>query len=64
MSEMIDIDPEIKIIVASGYSDDNVSKEAINAGARAVISKPFDISSVINSIRETLDGTVEQENGQ
>ena len=47
------IDPEVKAIVASGYSNDSVSAEYNQYGFKAVISKPFrleELSSVLHGV--------------
>ena len=51
LKELIKIDPEVKVIVCSAYSGDRGSEDFIKEGAKAFILKPFDIST----IRDTID---------
>jgi hypothetical protein len=41
----------------SGFSEDRMMDEAINCGAIAKISKPFDLKSIIRLVESTLGAT-------
>ena len=53
--ELLKIDPDVKVIVASGYALEGKVKEMLNAGASGFISKPYQLSELLKKIRETLD---------
>ena len=51
--EIFKIDPEAKVIVSSGYSNDPVMSDYKSYGFSGVVSKPFkmqELSSVLNKI--------------
>ena len=50
------IDPNLKAIVASGYSVDHTLQEAKAAGSLAHVAKPFEISDLLSLIRRLLEG--------
>jgi two-component system cell cycle sensor histidine kinase/response regulator CckA len=52
---MIAIDPEVKVIVASGYAEDKEGKEALDAGAKQFMTKPYRLKKMIATAREVLD---------
>ncbi len=47
--------PEIKVVIASGFSPDGDAKSAMGAGAKGFISKPYNIRNMLKEIREVLD---------
>ncbi len=47
------IDPKVKIIIASGYSD-QVTHEPLDDGVDAFISKPFDVNQLCNQVQDAL----------
>ena len=49
------INPEIKAIIASGYSLNNDINEIIKDGAKAFLQKPFDMNEIANQIRVILN---------
>ncbi len=53
--EILKINPQAKILIVSGYSVNGPGKEAIEAGARGFVGKPFDVSHMLESVREILD---------
>ena len=50
------IDPEVKVLVSSGYGIDGQASELLKNGCRGFIQKPFSLSVLSNKIREILDG--------
>ncbi len=54
MTELMGIDPEVRAIVASGYSNDPVMANYQNYGFRNYIYKPFDMEELIRILRETI----------
>jgi two-component system, chemotaxis family, chemotaxis protein CheY len=51
IKEIIKLDSEANIIVCSAMSNENVICEAIRAGAKEYILKPFDEHQVLNSVK-------------
>ena len=49
-----EIDPDIKVILASGYLDAELKVEMLNAGARAFLQKPYVPEDVLKIVREVL----------
>ncbi|MEW5722139.1 MAG: PAS domain S-box protein [Thermodesulfobacteriota bacterium] len=56
LEELLKIQPGLKVIISSGYSERGRLSEAHQAGARGFIKKPFDIAMMLTRIREILDG--------
>ncbi len=53
--EILKINPKAKVLIVSGYSANGPGKEAIEAGAKGFVGKPFDVSHLLETIREILD---------
>jgi two-component system cell cycle sensor histidine kinase/response regulator CckA len=53
--EILKVNPKAKILIVSGYSVNGPGKEAIEAGAKGFVGKPFDVSHLLETIREILD---------
>ena len=52
------IDPNIKVILASGYSYNELAEDIVNLGCDAYIQKPFTLDRISHLIRELLDRRV------
>ncbi len=50
-----EINPDIKVILVSGYLDAELKTELLKAGARAFLQKPYVPGEVLRIIREVLD---------
>ena len=50
-----EINPGIKVILASGYVEAELKTEMLKAGARAFLQKPYVPADVLKIIREVLD---------
>ena len=48
------IDPEIRVLLSSGYSIDGQASEIINRGCNGFIQKPFNVIQLSRKIREVL----------
>ena len=57
------IDPNIKILIASGYAPKGEMKEALEEGACGYIVKPFQLSKFLKKVRCALDTTGTIDNG-
>ena len=55
LEELLKIDPDVKILVASGYSADGPTKQALSSGAKGFVAKPFDMRQVLEMVRKTID---------
>ena len=53
MQKLLEIDPEVRAILSSGYATDPAMTEFKNYGFRAVIKKPYridELTSVLNLV--------------
>jgi CheY-like chemotaxis protein len=55
MEKLLEIDPRVKAIVASGYSTDAVMADYGNYGFKGVITKPFKIDALSRKLSEILE---------
>ncbi len=53
---MRDINPNLKVILASGFVHPELKAEMISQGAKDFIQKPYVPSKILQRIREVLDG--------
>jgi two-component system, cell cycle sensor histidine kinase and response regulator CckA len=51
---LVGIDPEVKVLLSSGYSVDGEASEILKRGCKGFIQKPFDINSLSKKLREVL----------
>jgi signal transduction histidine kinase/CheY-like chemotaxis protein len=52
---MKEINPEVKVLLSSGYSIDGEASEILERGCNGFIQKPFDMEQLSRSIRDILD---------
>ena len=50
-----EIDPGLKVLLASGYSIDGEASEVLERGCDGFIQKPFNMKQLSDKIREILD---------
>jgi two-component system cell cycle sensor histidine kinase/response regulator CckA len=50
-----EINPEVKVLLSSGYSENGQAQDILAAGARGFLQKPYDLRAVLHSVRETLE---------
>jgi two-component system, cell cycle sensor histidine kinase and response regulator CckA len=55
LKELLKIDPQVKVLVASGYSADASVKEKIQLGAKGFVTKPFRVNELLRDVRRVLD---------
>ena len=48
------IRPDQRVIIASGYSETNLIREALNLGARAYLKKPYNLESISRAVANAL----------
>jgi signal transduction histidine kinase/CheY-like chemotaxis protein len=52
--------PGVKIVLSSGYSDDERISQILDRGVRTFLRKPYRVDSFLRAVREALDGQVAQ----
>jgi DNA-binding NtrC family response regulator len=55
LEELLRIRPELKVIIASGYSPEEDANIAMESGAKGFISKPYNVRNMLSEVREVLD---------
>jgi CheY-like chemotaxis protein len=53
--QMKDLDPDVRVILASGYFDPNLKMDLLKAGAKDFIQKPYVPDNILRRIREVID---------
>jgi DNA-binding NarL/FixJ family response regulator len=56
MPRIHEIDPSAKVILATGYLDQNVPDKVTEKGACALLGKPFRMAKLYEIVRKVLDG--------
>ena len=56
MARLLEIDPQVKAIVSSGYSDDPIMADFQKYGFSGVIAKPYRISELGKILHEVIMG--------
>lgn len=57
IQKLIEIDPEVKAIVSSGYSNDPVMANFRKYGFTGVVSKPYEIKELVNAVNSIITST-------
>jgi CheY-like chemotaxis protein len=52
------INPDVNVVLASGFIEPDLKTELLRAGARGFIQKPYTPQAILRTIREVLDGEV------
>ena len=52
---LLKIDPNVKVIIASGFSADASVKRTIRTGAKGFVGKPFRVNDLLRDVRNVLD---------
>lgn len=55
LKELLKIYPNIKVIIASGYPEDEKVEKTIESGAAGFIAKPYRLKDMLKKVREVLD---------
>ena len=58
------MDPEVKVLLSSGYSVDGQATEILKKGCNGFIQKPFNLKRLSRKIREVLNKSVSPTNGK
>ncbi len=57
LQELLKIEPQVKIIVASGFAASGQTKEVLDSGANASVRKPYEMKQMLRAVRKVLDET-------
>ncbi len=52
--KLLDISPEVKVIIMSGYIDRGTIRESMKLGAKAYLDKPFSMHDLLRVVREVM----------
>ncbi len=55
LEELRAFDPNVKVLVASGYTDRTQAQAVLQAGAAAFLGKPYPLSKLVRHVRSVLD---------
>ena len=55
LQELLEANPEAKVIIASGYPINGQVKHSMDTGAAGYIEKPYQLSDLLNTVRAVLD---------
>jgi len=55
LEELLRIDPDVRVLVASGYSSNGITHDEQGKGAKGFINKPYDAKDILIAIRIVLD---------
>jgi len=55
LQEILKINPEAKVVIASGYAASQTVKYLMEAGASGYVSKPYRLENMLKKIRELID---------
>jgi two-component system, cell cycle sensor histidine kinase and response regulator CckA len=55
LEELLRMDPEAKVLLASGYAFDDHTQDETDQRARGFVGKPYDAKLILRAIREVLD---------
>jgi CheY-like chemotaxis protein len=55
LEALISINPQAKVVIASGYSEIQHGMDTISAGAKGFIGKPYEVKKLLGTVRNVLD---------
>ncbi|RPI53268.1 MAG: response regulator, partial [Deltaproteobacteria bacterium] len=55
--KLVEIRPDIPIIICTGYSERMSEEKAKRIGVKALVMKPFVIKDLVNTVRKVIDGS-------
>ncbi len=55
LERLLEMNPEISVLIASGYPSDRSTKHSIEAGAKGFVAKPFNLQQLLEAVRMALD---------
>lgn len=54
LDALLKIQPNVRVLIASGYSDSDKRDELIQAGAKGFVGKPFEMAHLLKAVRDAL----------
>ena len=55
LGRLVQINPDVKVVIASGYASGGTANLAEELGAKAFVKKPFDMRILLQTVRDVLD---------
>lgn len=55
LQKLLDIDPTVKVVISSGYMVNKYAQNGLLSEARSIISKPYQLKKLAETIRNVLD---------
>jgi two-component system, cell cycle sensor histidine kinase and response regulator CckA len=55
MKELLEINPEVRVLVASGYESGGGPLDARQLGAAGFVRKPFNVAKILQKVRQIID---------
>lgn len=55
LDELIKIDPNVKVLIASGMVMDNASRKVVDSNTKGFVPKPYRMNEVLEAVRKALD---------
>jgi CheY-like chemotaxis protein len=55
LEELVKINPAAKVLIASGYTLQDSTKEMADIGANGFVNKPYDVRQLLETVRTVLD---------
>ncbi|MFO7727982.1 MAG: response regulator [Desulfonatronovibrio sp.] len=59
LQKLLQLNPSVKVVIASGYSANGQAGEALSSGARGFVGKPYQMKELAKTVRGVLDGKEE-----
>ena len=55
LRELLAVNPQVKVLISSGYSANGPMKEVAEGGAKEFITKPYEMKELLRVVRKVLD---------
>ena len=55
LEELLKMNSEARVLIASGYSLNGSTKAALTVGAKGFVAKPYDVRQLLGTVRDVLD---------
>jgi DNA-binding NarL/FixJ family response regulator len=55
LEELLQIDPNVKVLITSGYSSGGLTQNETGSGAKGFVNKPYDGKDILTAIRTVVD---------
>jgi two-component system cell cycle sensor histidine kinase/response regulator CckA len=57
LHELLNIDPDVKVLISSGFTPDVTARDTLESGAKGFVTKPFRVGKLLQAVRRVLDET-------